>query len=616
MLVVPIVLAVAAYARVLHGEFQFDDDHAIVQNLSIKDLPVMWSGFWPALLDGQRVVTDLTFALNYAQAGLDTWAFHVTNLAIHLAAVLLAFLLARRVLRMAGSPGADGLAVVIAGMFALHPLQTEAVSYVVQRAEAFASAFYMATLVLLLEADRRRMTGRRWVAYAAALTCFVLGLGAKVIVITVPASYLAMMATVPGPDVRDQLATWRTRLLRTSPFLMVGAWWASSTLRGIEHRPDAGFSVPGSDPGSYVLTQVRACATYLRLLIWPAGQSVDWGLPLSRSIAEPAVLLSGAVIFLLALAAAWSFWRWHRDAALGPTVRAAAFGFLWFFVVLSPTSSFVPLADALAEHRVYLASWGIFAALVVIGELLLRRLAVPHRTWVAAGAVALAWCALATATWARNAAWENRVALWTDAVAKAPRFWRPHASLGQAWRIRGDLASAIDEFQTALEIGQSSPGDRVFVLHKLGLVLNDAGRSAEAVPPLREALRLDPGNPDLLAGLAVAALNMRDLQESERLALDALSVAPEHADALNVLGSVRLISGDASAARDLFTRALRSNPDDSRIVFNLGLTYVRLRDRDAACASWWRGIGLPTTRAVHDRMLRDARALGCGWARE
>ncbi|MCM2334551.1 MAG: hypothetical protein NDI82_11480, partial [Anaeromyxobacteraceae bacterium] len=154
VLLLPLALAVAATWRALPGQFQFDDETSIVTNPAIKDLAAFLTpGPWRGALAGGRPVTDLTFALNYAYARLEPWNYHLTNLAVHLAAVALAFAVTRRLLRLAGAARGDGIALAAAGLFALHPLQSQAVSYVVQRAESLAAALTLGSLALLLAAE-------------------------------------------------------------------------------------------------------------------------------------------------------------------------------------------------------------------------------------------------------------------------------------------------------------------------------------------------------------------------------------------------------------------------------------------------------------------------------
>ena len=212
------LVTVAVYARGLAGEFQFDDQHTIQVKHSVRHL----DGFLTtaSIVDamyGKRVFTDFTFALNYWAAGLAPWPFHLTNLVVHLSAVLLVFFFTRRILALGGAVGCDTWAVALAGLFALHPLQTQAVAYLSQRAESLASALYLGSLLLLLRVEGRKLSAAAVAGYVTAFVLFALGLSAKVIVATLPIAYVAM-GLVPDPRQRDLVARTRRRIALATPF--------------------------------------------------------------------------------------------------------------------------------------------------------------------------------------------------------------------------------------------------------------------------------------------------------------------------------------------------------------------------------------------------------------
>ena len=194
-----LLLTVAAYARGMNGDFEFDDPHTVQFNRSIRHLGNFFTS--SAIVDaihGKRVLTDFTFALDYRFAGLDPFAFHATNLAIHLAATLLIFFFTRQVLAFSGHVGRDLPALAVTAVFALHPLQTQAVIYISQRAESLASGLYLGSLLLLLRAEKRGRCTAGAALYVSSFALFVLGLSAKLIVATLPIAYL-LFGLLPGP---------------------------------------------------------------------------------------------------------------------------------------------------------------------------------------------------------------------------------------------------------------------------------------------------------------------------------------------------------------------------------------------------------------------------------
>jgi tetratricopeptide (TPR) repeat protein len=592
---VPLLLAAVAYARVLGGEFVVDDAHTVVRSLAVKDLAGFLRGhFLQGFLHGARPVTDLTFALNYAAGGLEPWNYHLTNLTLHLAVVVLAWALVREVLRLASAPNAEWVAVAVAGVFAVHPLQSQAVSYVSQRSEVLASGLYLATLLLLLAAERRGL-GRRGAPFlAGALATFLLALGAKPIAATLPAAWPLLVAVVPSPERRAALATWRSRAIVLVPFATLAALFAWRVLRGIEGGAEAGFRVPGLSPSEYLLTQLRAIAVYLKLLAWPAGQNVDWDFPKSGGLLEPAVLLAGLLLLALAGAAvALATLAHDREGGDAAATRVVAFGILWFFLVLSVTSSVIPLADLLVEHRVYLASLGPFLAAAALAERCLRRVRAPApRVALATAAATLGlWSALAVTLHRRNAVWETALGLWTDAAAKSPGKARPHAGVGLALHWLGRNGEAILPFRRAALLAQGDPAKEASILADLGTVLIRASRIDEAVEVLGRVVALTPEDSLSRAGLATALRLAKDLAGAHTHAQLAVLLDPSQGDAWNVLAAVQLEEGDLAGARGSLERAMALDPDAGVHAYNLGLVLDRLGDRGGACVAWGRALG-------------------------
>lgn len=589
-LLIPLLLATAAYWRVLDGEFQFDDTHTVERNLAVKDLGGYVSNRLVAeYLNAGRPTTDLTFAFNYAVGRLEPWNYHLTNLVIHLGVVLLVYAFTRLVLRLAGAARPEWLAVAVAGVFALHPIQSEAVAYVSQRAESLASGLYLATLLLVLAAERRGLTARAAPLWGAAFLCFLVALGAKAIVVTLPAAWLLLAGLVPDPEHREQLLGWKQRLLAVVPFVGFDLLFVSRTLGGIEGHGDAGFSVPGLPPWTYLITQFRVILVYLRLLFWPAGQNADWDFPASRSLAEPEVLLSGvALVALGAGALALALWARPREGEGAGAARVAGVGILWFFLVLSVTSSVVPLADVLVEHRLYLACWGIFVAVAVGLERLVAR-APRARTAAAGGAVlALLWAAPAAALHGRNGVWETRRALWVDSAAKSPRKARPHLSLAYAALMEGRYQESIDANQHALALAGRDVSMQLQIYRNLGASQLLLGKADDAEATLRRAVDAGHWDADILNNLAVVLIEKRKLDEAETYARRAVTVEPGKGEGWNTLGEITLRRGNPAEALKLFERSSALDPDVQVRHYNRGLAMAMMGRVPEACAVWAR----------------------------
>jgi tetratricopeptide (TPR) repeat protein len=356
------------------------------------------------------------------------------------------------------------------------------------------------------------------------------------------------------------------------------------------------------------LTQARVALRYLGLLALPLGQTVDHGVLPSRSLAEPATLAALAALAALLGGACWLVVRARPrpDTAWGAAGRAAGFGVAWFALLLLP-SSLVPLADPMAEHRLYLPAWGLFLAAVVAAEAALAgRLPAAARGALAGGLLVL----LALASWSRNGAWETRVALWSSAVEATPGRARPHQNLGYAWMVRGQHERAIGEYRAALDLG---PDRRLAaeILRNLGSALAQLGRHDEAGQALAAAAQ----HPDVEASArtlrAMSLVQLGLFGPARQEVTRALQLEPDDTAARNTLGQVLLGTGDPAGAAEQFRLAIRANPDAAVQHFNLALALGRQGRAAEACTSWQRYLGLEPDPQVAARRWPDVRAFGC-----
>jgi protein O-mannosyl-transferase len=567
-----LLLTVAVYARGMNGDFQFDDPHTVQFNRALRHPGnFLTMSSLAGAIHGKRVLTDFTFALNQWAAGPGPFSFHVTNLAIHLAATLLVFFFTRRILVLGGAGSRDFLALSVTAVFALHPLQTQAVIYLSQRAESLASALYLGSLFLLLRAERRGRcaAGAGW--YAGSFALFALGLSAKVIVATLPVAYL-LMGLLPGPH--RLLARTAKRLALASPFLAYALWTTVSTVAHLRGE-DAGFFIPVLPPGRYFLTQWHVLLTYLRLLFWPTGQNVDWDFPLARGLTDPVVLGSGLLlVVLLSGAGILSFRCRSRADSAGAAGRAAAFGVLWFFLLLAPTSSVIPLADVIMEHRIYLASWGVFfAAAIPVGSLV-ERLNWRGRRCLLVATLACLCAGLASATYLRVGLWRSKQSLWSDCVAKSPRKARAHLGLANGLGKAGNVEQAVDEFRVALDLAGRDPvWIRQEIRGKMATALLMLGRAGDAVADVQAGLAEQPKDANLLGLLAMAQLQRRNFSAAEAAAQDSVVAAREPGASLQILGMVRSAKGDRQGAIAAFEQAVRVDPEEPQGILLLANAY-------------------------------------------
>jgi len=527
---------IAAYARSLGGAFLYDDVDSILGNGSIRHVASALQPP-PGLTVSGRPFLNLSFAANYAVSGTAVWSYHALNIAIHAGAVLLLFGIIRRTL---ASFSVDSVAVAFAAalLWALHPLQTESVSYVVQRAESLMGLLYLLTLYSFI-----RMAspggGAGWAAVSVA-ACF-LGMATKEVMATAPIVILLYDRTFASGSFRE---AWRRR---RALYVSYGACWVPLAIlagRTAGRGGSAGFG-SGVPWWAYSLTQFKAVAHYLRLSLWPRPLVGDYGRILAGS--PPEVTLCAFVVLSLA-AGTWLLLR-----------RNNPFGFLgaWFFIILAPSSSVVPVStEIMAEHRMYLS----LAALVTVGALALSA-ALPRRMFLAAvGLVALGYGVL---TWRRTGVYENSMTFWSDVARKAPGNAGAWNNLGILTAEKGDQAGAIGDYQRALGIAPAY----AYAHYNLGNSLMATGHPAEAAAQYEEALKYRPDDASVHFNLGNAFAQRRMPAEAAAQYREVLRIDPRRADAWFNLADTLLQSGDLPRAEDAYLHSVQLRPDfaDARV---------------------------------------------------
>jgi hypothetical protein len=443
----------AAYANTFAVPLVADDLGSIGGNPTIRRLwplsiPLHPPGFGMTVQG--RPLLNLSLAVNYAISGTQVWSYHAGNLLIHILAAWTLFGVLRRggSLLWRGIPrepanerSLTGGALLVALIWAVHPLQTEAVTYLVQRAESLMGLCYLWTLYAFLRgvegsdgSPARRRNGRVWLT-ASAAAC-LLGMTAKEVMVSAPVIVLACDRCLVTGSLRE---AWRRRW---GYYLVLAATWIPLIVLAVHAGSRGGASGPG--PGltfvQYWLTQPSAIAAYLRRVFWPAGQVFYYGAPWVDSVRSilPALLLVGA------LAGATLYGLARTD----PPGRALL-GFLglWFFAILAPTSLVPGRSQTMAEHRMYLASIPVLiAAAVAVGwcgwrvsRWLPRRACTRVIAGVGCGTVAL----LALTTYRRNEDYATARILYAHDVAVMPQSGAARFNLGTACLREGSFAEAV-----------------------------------------------------------------------------------------------------------------------------------------------------------------------------
>jgi tetratricopeptide (TPR) repeat protein len=469
-------VVLVTYANALRNQFVFDDHLLIVDNRSVR-MPL--GAGWPDA--GYRPLRTLSYRLDYAIGGLDPWIFHLSNVLYHAVTVLLVCAAVRAT--GASLPAAAAGALV----FAVHPVQTEAVAYASGRRDVLCGLLYTAGFLAYLR--HRRRGGVPWLVATAG--AYALAILAKEMAVTLPlvclvfdrwsgrrarAGFAREAAAAPAPGRRLWIAG------------VAAAGGVAFALAYHERLARVLASTPwhGGSAGANFATVARVWAHYALLVLWPARLAADYshgGFPVSAGLLEPRVAASVALLALVAAAAARS-WRAGGLAGLGAA---------WCAVTLLPVSHVIPYRELLAEHYLYLPMVGV--ALVVAGLVDALAARLPARRPAIACGVLVVVAALAARTVVRNRDWRDGVSLWSATVAAVPGNVRAHFNLGQARFARGELAEAERAWLAAAALAPEAAATQ----RALAALYYRLGDSERARARVKAALRRERGDPEALA---------------------------------------------------------------------------------------------------------------------
>jgi len=552
--------AIAVYHNSFQGPLIFDDQTWIASNPTIRRLWPLGPVFFPpkSAVVGGRPVLNLTLAINYAVGGTNVWGYHFVNLAIHILAALTLLGVVRRTLllpklRDRFGSAATAIALSVAILWTLHPLQTSAVTYLTQRNESLMALFYLLTLYGVIRGATAAAGLRTGIWHATAVAACLLGMLTKETMATAPLVVLlydrTFLAGTFGEALRRRWGLYAAMLATWGAL----AWCLIST---DFHSGTAGFGVKHFTPWTYLLTQPGVIAHYLEQSFWPAGLSLDYGWPPAATVREivPAGLL---IVGLLGLTG-WAL------------VKRPMLGFLAasFFLILGPTSSFIPIDDAAFDHRMYLPLAAVIVLTVMAGRAIGKRWLgcwLPPQwnrqrlfPWIAAIAVVGApTIALSWATIKRNELFESELAIWQDASAKRPNNARALDQVGSALKTLGQTTEAVDYYHRAMD------ADPKYVLpvNNLAGLYEELGDRSAAVALYRRALDIEPDQPWVNINLASVLARQGKLDEAVARCQAGLDRKHEFPEALVVLADVRLRQGRITDAERFCRDALKLNPD-------------------------------------------------------
>ncbi len=590
-------LVAACYANTFHVPWYFDDFLRIVNNtaIHIADLSpteILKSAYYHANQPGSsgilhRPVAMISFGLNWFFYGNDVAGYHAVNLLIHFLSALVLYLTLKALLRSPPKSCRDDeraqfIALVATVLWALHPLQTQAVTYIVQRSTSLAALFFITAVYLYIVGRQPTNHRRRIVFFAGCALCYALALGSKLNTALLPASLLLVeilfFQDLETPGVRKRivrltLGVGAVLLFGCISFLWI---WKGNPIdyleRAYQGRP---FTL-----SERLLTQPRVVLFYLSQILWPLpGRfSLVHEFQVSTSLFEPWTTIPSLISIGAMIGIGLAAIRRHRYVALA----------ILFFVANHVVESTIIPLELVFEHRNYLPTMFLFVPVATVLRNAIE--AFQDRAGLRKGLLVvmtvMVIVALGAATYSRNRVWGNKRLFWEDTLVKTPNTARPYLQLAAYYEAHHNLPLAFKLYKHSLGLYDPSPQRaRALALTNMGTLLRKWQQTGPAIEHFDRALEVFPEHEiaryNLIAALISEGKYKQALPHSQTL----LDHNPSHPYYLNVAGLIRLQMGFPQEAQELFEQSIAQKPDDVNTLLNLGVTLIRVGEMTEAAVT-------------------------------
>ncbi len=572
-IVVISILGLITYSNTFQGEMQFDDTLQIVAKTRINDISNFTSlSHWFEI--NKRPFAYFTFALNYHWGNYDVEGYHIFNFIIHLLSSIFVFFLAR--LTFSFLPKTHGLsekktghiaALFAALLFVCHPVQTQAVSYIVQRMTSMSSMFYILGVIFYAYGRKNHISGdnkKAYLMYMITLVSGVFSLLSKQIAVTLPFALLLYEFFF----IRDKNGKIYSRYLIFSLVpLLAGA--LAVVLSGF--LPKEAEDISRQD---YLITQSRVIVKYFQLLVLPINQNVDYSFSISQSIFGWKEILSALFILgMLGLAIVF-----HKRKPL------IAFGIIWIFLTLAVESSIIPIQDVIFEHRLYLPMFGFVIILSSEAFLLLGK----KNKSIPVAVLTLLVIILSISAHNRNEVWQTQFSLWQDTHKKSPDKTRPAFNLSKLYLDEKNLIEARNYADKVIKLDPNY-GDAYYIL---GVCNEQSGNKKNAIRYYKKAIEVDEENGRSMNNLGSLYINEGQYQDAIEYLLMAFKNDRKQISILQNIAIAYYNLKDYKKAIKFNKKLINQDPDNHIILSDIGLSYMQLKNYDEAIKSFKESIAV------------------------
>jgi len=573
--------AAILYWETLHSPFHFDDKLYIVQNHTIRDITDI-QAIWRALNRPSRFVTFFSFALNFYLHEYRVFGYHLFNLFIHVGNTFFVWWFTRllfstpRMVNEKVTKNSKSIALVTALLFLSHPIQTQAISYVVQRFAALATFFYLLTACLYLKGRISEGINLKVMCLFASGCTAILAMFTKEVAFTLPFSIILIELIFFSRKDTNWKHILKSKIFYFLPIFLftffIPTFYKFNFLKIFGKQVSGSHNFDILTPWTYFLTQTRVIVTYIKLFLFPIGQNLEYDFPMSHHLFEWDTLLSFTALTLILVV---GFLLYHHRVIL-------AFGIFWFFLCLSVESSFIPIHHVIYEHRAYLPSFGIFLLMSVLLFSGIKNSR--HKTIT----ITIIILTLSYLTYQRNKIWSDDLALWKDVAKKSPNLSLPFVNVGAAYVELEKYDEALPYYNRAIAISPRF----VKIYNNRGVVFEKKKRFDLALKDYTTALSIDPHSAHAYVNRGVTLEMMGKLD----LALQDYNNAIKYRPYLEVAYSNRGVIYEKMGKFDLsiesHSQALAINSTYVRGYVNRAIVFSKMGKHDFALADYNRVIQL------------------------
>lgn len=590
------LFSVIVFSNMFTNQFVYDDKDIVVENDFIKDWnnapKIFSSDYFNLSQEGTyRPITTLTFFIDYSLWGLNVFGYHLTNLLFHILNAILIYLILSLILKNKVT------ALVASLLFVLHPVQAEAVNGITFREDLHAFTFFLLALFLYIKHPYQENSKRKFY-YMGSIICFIFALFSKEMAITLPFILVLYDYCFGSRQKRSEIINRNSRLqsafvmsLKQSyiPFFLVGALYMLGRFylfydpSGLAKYPGGGFHL------AMLITMSRVIVYYIKLLFLPINLCVDYIFPISRSIFEPSVLISIAVLVVVLITA----FKINKHS------KEISFSIFYFFLTLLPVSSIIPFGNIMAERFLYFPSLGFCMFLAVI---IMKLMNVSHLRYLRKFVVLFLILILfgySVRTMKRNTDWKDDLTLWSRTVETPFISPRAFSNLGIAYMGKGFYDEAISQFEKAVQM------DPTFEIgyYNLGVAYTGKGQYEEALAKYQKVLQIDPDHAQTHFKLGSIYERRGAFNPAMEEYKKAIESKPDYAEAHFNLGLLYGKKGMFIQAAESFNEAIRSKPSYIKPYIYLGLMHKATKQYDTAIQIFKKALRLsPKHPGLHNNL--------------